>query len=75
MDCKNIYIGSMTDSDYIKVEYSINLNWPRVWYCNTYGEAIKSLYPITAYNINIDESGIHTPFGVYDIILTASIYE
>lgn len=73
MVCKKIYIGGATGFDYVKVEYSVN--WIRIRYCNTYREAIESLYPISADNIKIDESRIYTPFGDYDIILTASIYE
>ncbi len=73
MVCKKIYIGSMTDFDYVKVEKSKYCT--RIRYCNTYRESIKSLYPIPARNIKIDGSKIHTPFGVYEIILTASIYE
>ena len=74
MVCKKIlYIGCMNDFDYVKVEQFEN--WIRIRYCDTYGEAIKSLYPIPASNIKIDESRIHTPLGVYEIILTANIYE
>lgn len=74
MACKKIYIGSMNDFDYVKVEHSGN--WIRIRYCDTYREAIESLYSIPeSGKIKIDESRIHTPFGVYDIILTVNIYE